>query len=315
MGIKIKAQLEENSEYVKSVNEMTRIILDRVISPLKNNDYLFCLSRDYWKEKRALKILHNTTNLVIKKRREELTKSNNHRKENNTFSNKEKLAFLDLLLQGEIDGKPLTDSDIREEVDTFMFEGHDTTSSGISFALYCLATNLQVQERAYKEIETIFEGDRTRPATYKDLQDMKYLEMVIKESLRLYPPVPLYVRKLDADIEYQGKILPKDLNLVIFAYGVQRNEQFFPNPDSFNPDRFLIENKISRKPYCYIPFSAGPRNCIGQKFAMLELKATISKVLRNYRLLPVPGFEPVLVAESILKSANGIRIKLEERTS
>lgn len=202
MGIKIQAQENENSEYVNSVKEMTRILLDRVISPLKNNNYLFYLSRDYWKERKALKVLHSTTDYVIKKRREKLAKNNNFVFDFDEDGKKKKLAFLDLLLQSKIDGKSLSDRDIREEVDTFMFEGHDTTSSGISFALYCLATNQDVQKKAYEELEKIFEGDKTRPATYKDLQDMKYLEMVIKESLRLYPPVPLYSRKIDSDIEY-----------------------------------------------------------------------------------------------------------------
>lgn len=202
MGIKIHAQEKEDSDYVTSVKEMGRIIIERAISPLKQFEFFYLMSRDYQKEKKALKILHSTTNSVIKKRREELQKKNSFDYEYDGFGKKKRLAFLDLLIQSTVDGQPLSDDDIREEVDTFMFEGHDTTSSGISFTLYSLATNPKVQEKVCDELHEIFEGDKERAATYKDLQDMKYLEMVIKESLRLYPPVPMYNRVLDSDVEY-----------------------------------------------------------------------------------------------------------------
>lgn len=198
MGIKINAQENGESEYAKWVKEMGRICVDRMLNPLKHRDFPYMFSKDFWKERKALKYLHSTTDGVIRKRREMLLSKPLVDEQNNVIEYecgvKRRLAFLDLLLRGTIDGKPLLDADIREEVDTFMFEGHDTTSSGITFALYNLATHPEVQEKVYDEIKEIFQDDKTRAATYQDLQEMKYLEMVIKESLRLYPPVPLYNR-------------------------------------------------------------------------------------------------------------------------
>jgi len=136
---------------------------------------------------------------VIVNRREELLKSqdiNNNSDEQEDIGAKKKMAFLDVLLHSSIDGKPLSNMDIREEVDTFMFEGHDTTSSGLGFCLYSLAKNPEVQQKAYEEAIHVLGTDSTAPVTIKLLNDLNYHEMVIKETLRLYPSVPLFGRKM-----------------------------------------------------------------------------------------------------------------------
>ncbi|EFA04535.1 cytochrome P450 4C1 [Tribolium castaneum] len=314
MGTTINAQNNEESEYVTSVKEMGRIIIERAIAPQKNNEFLFRFTKDYQLQKSALKVLHNYTNNVISKRREELLKDQASKVSENVIDMgiKKKMAFLDLLLQATVDGRPLTNEEIREEVDTFMFEGHDTTASGISFALYCLANNPEAQEKAYEEQVALFGKEKKPIVSYSDLQEMKYLELVIKEALRLYPSVPFYARETNQEVEFGDIKIPKGVNITIFAYGIHRDPKYFPEPDKFDPGRFeTIDGKL---PYAYIPFSAGPRNCIGQKFAMLEMKSTISKVLRNFKLCPAtPHHTLDLVAETVLKSDNGVRLSLMER--
>lgn len=155
-----------------------------------------------------MKILHDFTDNVIKARRQEILKnstiSTQHANDDD-IGTKRKLALLDVLLQSTINGNPLTDLEIREEVDTFVFEGHDTTTSGISFCLYELAKNPKVQEKCFEEIRDIIGDDLEKSVTLKDLTELKYLELVIKESLRLYPSVPFFGRKLREDLEI-GKI-------------------------------------------------------------------------------------------------------------
>ncbi|KAF2888130.1 hypothetical protein ILUMI_18043 [Ignelater luminosus] len=290
--------------------------MERVTSPIKCRESLYHLSLDYQKERKALKVLHTYTNSVIASRKKELQNYIKAEKEKNIddCGIKKRKTFLDLLLQYRIDGQAISDEDIRQEVDTFMFEGHDTTSSGISFLLYSIANHASVQERVVEELRTLFHDDKTRSATYRDLQEMKYLEMVIKESLRLYPPVPIYGRNIHEDIEYDGTVLPKNISLTINAFGIHRSSQIYPEPDKFDPERFTAENQAKRSPYAYIPFSAGPRNCIGQRFAMLEMKSVVSKVLRHYELLPsIPESKPALVGETILKSSTGVHIRLKHR--
>ncbi|KAJ8943364.1 hypothetical protein NQ318_002597 [Aromia moschata] len=313
MGVSINAQTNCDSDYVFAVKEMCRITFERSLSPIKMFDLLYPLCIDFYRERRYLKTLHDYTDSVIRSRRQELAKGNKQIENDEQVGSKKKMAFLDLLLNTTMDGKPLSDDFIREEVDTFMFEGHDTTSSAISFALYCLAQHPVIQERAFEEQKILFAKDRSKPVTYRDIQEMKYLDLVIKEVLRLYPSVPLIGRAADKDIEFKdGHVIPKDVSIFIFVYGANRDPKYFSEPEKFDPTRF--ENADGSYPYSYIPFSAGSRNCIGQKFAMLEVKSAISKVLRNYELLPAtPKHEPVLLPQAVLSSANGIRIKIRRR--
>jgi cytochrome P450 family 4 len=156
-------------------------------------------------------------------------------------------------------------------------------------------------------------GDEKDPTiAYQELQDMKYLELVIKETLRLYPSVPVIGRYTQEDFLFEGQVIPKDTNVGLYIYGLHRNPEYFPEPEKFDPDRF--DNLNGSLPFAYIPFSAGPRNCIGQKFAMLEMKNVISKVIRHFELTPaVPRHELILSVETVLRSANGIKVGLKKR--
>ncbi|KAJ3655751.1 hypothetical protein Zmor_014866 [Zophobas morio] len=312
MGVTINAQDDDQSEYVQSVKAMTRILVERSLSPLQMYDFLYPLTKNYYSQKKALKILHEKSNTIITQKLEKLQNKETNTVEDDEFEIKKRKTFLDILLSAQVDGRPLTQEEIREEVDTFMFEGHDTTASAISFTLFCLANHEHVQEKVFIEQQEIFNSKQQSATTYADLQNMKYLEQVIKESLRLYPSVPLYGRETSDEVDYDGIKVPQGDTFMIFAYGIHRNPKYFKNPEMFDPDRFAdIDGKL---PYAYIPFSAGPRNCIGQKFAMLEMKCTISKILRKFKLKPsTPEHTLILAAESVLKSANGVKISLDLR--
>lgn len=170
----------------------------RSFSPLLRSSFLYKFSSLKRKQDELLKILHGETDRVIQERRQllieakESTKSTTTDEDNVYLSTKNRFAFLDMILMAQLEGKDITDLQIREEVDTFMFEGHDTTSSAISFALYLLSNHPEVQTLAYEEAEE-FIG--------KEQEPMKYMEAVIKEVLRLYPSVPFYGRKLHADFQ------------------------------------------------------------------------------------------------------------------
>lgn len=180
------------------------ILSSRNFDVLKRNDFLFGLTRMAKRQKIVLKILHDFTDSVIVARRDEIAnKAVNDEKvdDENDVGSKRKLALLDVLLQSTINGQPLSNLDIREEVDTFMFEGHDTTTSGIAFCLYNLAKYPEVQEKAFNEIRSVIGDDINKPVTQNDLNDLHYMDLVIKETLRLYPSVPMYGRKINEDVE------------------------------------------------------------------------------------------------------------------
>lgn len=216
---------------------------------------------------------------------------------------KRRLAFLDMLLISQLEGGELTDREIREEVDTFLFEGHDTTSSAMAFCIYLLSQHEDIQQRAYEEAVELQGHEK---------ESMSYLEAVIKETLRIYPSVPFYSRKVQEDLQIGNLTVPKGASVSTLAYMVHRNEKNYPEPEKFNPERFLVTDK-ELHPFAFVAFSAGPRNCIGQKFAMLELKLSLSSLLRSYEFLPVKGFTPIPLAELVTKSGNGIHIRMRSR--
>lgn len=116
----------------------------------------------------------------------------------------------------------------------------------------------------YQEIYDHF-GDSDRPVTLEDLPAMKYLECCLKETMRLYPSVPAIRRRITEEVQIEGYTIPVNTTVQLQIYAAHRNEEVFPEPLSFKPERFLQDQSIGRHPYAYIPFSAGPRNCIGIK--------------------------------------------------
>lgn len=178
-----------------------------------------------------------------------------------------------------------------------------------------LGAHQDVQAKVYEEIHRIF-GTSDRECTFADTMEMKYLERVILETLRLYPPVPMIARKLNEDVTLasQKYMLPAGATIVIGTYKIHRRADIYENPDTFDPDNFLPERTQNRHYYSFIPFSAGPRSCVGRKYAMIKLKVLLSTILRAYKInsnLTQDDFK--LQADIILKRTDGFRIEIERR--
>ncbi|XP_047108830.1 cytochrome P450 4c3 [Schistocerca piceifrons] len=321
MGRNVNAQADSESEYVRAVYEIGSIVQSRQAKMWLQPDWIFRLTSLYKKHEKCIEILHGFSNKVIMERKEEIRLQKERQKKPTEYQTsysvgygmKKRLAFLDLLIEYSKDGTVLTNEDIREEVDTFMFEGHDTTSAAICWSLYLIGSHPDVQEKVVAELEEIFAGSDRRP-TMRDLVSMRYLECCIKEALRLYPSVPLLARQLTEDVQLGSYQVPAGTTALVVTYMLHRDPRCFPQPERFLPERFLPENSTGRHPYAYIPFSAGPRNCIGQKFAILEEKAVISTVLRHYRVEAVDRREDLtLLGELILRPKDGLRLRIERR--
>uniref|UniRef100_A0A1B0FY47 Uncharacterized protein n=1 Tax=Phlebotomus papatasi TaxID=29031 RepID=A0A1B0FY47_PHLPP len=214
MGIELNSQIDSSSEYVRAVSEISQIMSTRFVKVWQRIDFLFnnfvSTKKDH---DRCIRVMHNFTENIIRQRREKLiellqkeddegvAEEDQRHTGDEEFYQKKRMALLDVLLQATVDGKPLSNEDIREEVDTFMFEGHDTTTSAMTFALYAISRHPDVQKKLYEEIVEIVGKDRNTPLTYRHLQSLKYMELVIKETLRLYPPVPIYGRRIEEDME------------------------------------------------------------------------------------------------------------------
>lgn len=237
--------------------------------------------------------------------------------DDNDVGEKKRLAFLDFMIESAQNGVVLTDEEIKEQVDTIMFEGHDTTAAGSSFFLCVMGARQDIQEKCLQEIDEIF-GNSDRPCTFQDTLEMKYLERCIMETLRMYPPVPIIARELQKEVKLASTdlIVPANCTVVVGTFKLHRRSDIYPNPDTFNPDNFLPENSANRHYYSFVPFSAGPRSCVGRKYAMLKLKVILSTVLRHFKVAPgIPEKDWQLQADIILKRTDGFRIRLEPRNN
>lgn len=135
--------------------------------------------------------------------------------------------------------------------------------------------------------------------------------MCIKESLRLYPPVPGMARKITKPMTFfDGRSVPAGCLVGTSVFGIHRNATVWENPNEFDPLRFLPENSANRSPHAFVPFSAGPRNCIGQNFAMNEMKVVVALTLRRYHLIKDPDHTPKMIPRLVLRSLNGIHLKI-----
>ncbi|KAJ8728459.1 hypothetical protein PYW08_016844 [Mythimna loreyi] len=187
----------------------------------------------------------------------------------------------------------LTDDDLIAQAVLFFFAGFETVSSAMSFLMYELAVNPDVQERLAQEIKET-DAKNGGKFDFNSIQNMPYMDMVVSELLRLWPPVVVLDRACTKDYNL-GKpnensekdfIVPKGTAIAIPVYAIHRDPQFFPNPDKFDPERFSDENKHNIPMFAYMPFGIGPRNCIGSRFALCEVKVIVYQILQHVVISP-----------------------------
>ncbi|CAN9510230.1 unnamed protein product [Ophioblennius macclurei] len=312
MGKKVYAQSNSESEYVKSVYKMSDIVSRRQRTPWFWPQVIYYMFGEGREHDKTLKVLHSFTSNVIRERAQNISGTGSDSE--NEEGKKKRKAFLDMLLKTtDEDGNPMSHQDIQEEVDTFMFEGHDTTAAAMNWAVHLIGSNPEVQNKIQQELQEVL-GSSDRPISTDDLKKLRYLECVIKESLRLFPSVPFFGRTLREDCHINGFKVPKGATGLVVTYALHRDPRYFPEPEEFRPERFLPENSVGRPPYAYIPFSAGLRNCIGQRFALMEEKLVLASILRSFNIEACQKREELNpVGDLILRPEKGIWIKLEKR--
>ncbi|XP_046450536.1 cytochrome P450 4c3-like isoform X2 [Daphnia pulex] len=288
---------EDTSTYAQNLDGMAHIFKERAIrKPWLRIDWIYKFTSLYRKQMQYSSFFNTFHEKVIRERRElqkrnaaekhsspqPVLNNNNVDEEDMLTRPKERLAILDLLLKISEENPELDDKVIGDEIALFIIAGFDSSSVAMNWFLYLIAKHPEHQKLVTDELDQIF-GDSDRPVTAQDLTQLKYLECCIKETLRLYPSIPLVARYLTEEVQVGDYTLPKDLPVIVNIFLSQRNPEVFPEPDAFKPERFLPENSVGRHPYAFIPFSAGPRNCIGQKFAMMEIKISLANILRRLR--------------------------------
>lgn len=221
---------------------------------------------------------------------------------------------MDKCLMLEQDGI-FSNEKVIDHISLIILAGIDTSSITVFATLLMLAIHQKHQELVLDELRSIFDTADC-DVTAAELTKMKCTERVIKETLRLFPSVPFIGRKPSADIQLSKGIIPKGTIVVVNIIHMHRNPKFWgPNANEFDPDRFLPENVATRPPMSYIPFSAGPRNCIGLKYAMLSAKITLAHLLRRYKFTTDLRMEYIRMnTHLVLEIINDQPLRIEERS-
>ncbi|CAH1786098.1 unnamed protein product [Owenia fusiformis] len=193
-----------------------------------------------------------------------------------------------VLARDEETGKGLSDLELKDQVMTFLLAGHETTSIGLSWILLQMANHPECQQKVRQEVQEILPKDGT-PISWDDLDKLKYTHAVIKETLRLLPPVPLTLRQAVNDDVICGYFIPAGTIILLCPGVMMRQQDSFDDPLKFNPDRFMNETNATN-PNNFIPFLLGPRMCIGHKFAMAQMKLILAMVVREFQLALDPVY-------------------------
>ncbi|KAH8421018.1 hypothetical protein KR222_003993 [Zaprionus bogoriensis] len=336
MGIKLDDLTEKGDRYRNSMKMLEKLFVKRLSNPLHFNRIVYNILGS-WEDAPFLKVIHDFSSEIIAKRRILLEQELDHRRLNQLpdediyVNERRRFAMLDTLICAEKDG--LIDHDgICEEVDTLMFGGFDTTSFSLVFILMNLALHLEQQELCYKEIQECIYGNcvaakkANRLIVYRltddlsnldctQLTKLKYLECCIMETFRIHPVVPLIVRQTLTETEFpNGLILPASTQILIHVYDLHHNAKYWERPGEFDPERFLPHNKQDRHPFAYMPFSGGQRNCMGQKYAMMEMKTFLIFILKQFKVLPITMPDELVFSSGFtLCVKTNVQVKLVRR--
>lgn len=323
----------------KALVDAATLLMERMLKPWLLNDFLFSLSSNgkkmnhlmndilipysdgVYQERRAFAL----KSIADKKNKQDAVNNNDTNDESNNRGTKEnaveKPSFIDILIRENLSRpEEFTEEDVTSEFRTFLSAGYETSAAALAWTLFLIGHHPEVQDKITQEVDSIFCEDVSREMKMHDLRQMKYIEAVIKESHRLYSPVPMIGRDADTDIEVthddgSKSIIPKGTMILILPYLIHRCVDHWEEPERFRPDRFLFaQESQKRHPYSYIPFSAGSRSCLGQKFSMAEEKAILASLFRRFTMESLDAVDKVPGTPHVsFRPTKNIRMKVYKR--
>lgn len=314
LGYKFNSQIKNeltnsyDNEYLRATASVFKVIHNRSMQPWLMNDFIFRRTKDYQIMKRCSGIFDHVTDAVINSRdnREPFLALND-------LSGQK--TMIDELFK-EAKSNKLTNDLLKDHLNTMVATGADATGNALAILFVLLAMHPDIQEKLYQEIiTTMDENDTGLVLTRNSIGKMTYLDYTIKESLRLFPGTSMIARLTTGDVQLKSRniTLPKGTVIAISAKALHTNKEFWgDNLEVFDPDRFATQHK--RHPYSFAPFSAGPRNCVGYKYALLSMKVITIQTMRAYRLVTEEKFEDFeCVFKIMLKKKGGCNLKIVTR--
>ncbi|KAJ8732336.1 hypothetical protein PYW08_015066 [Mythimna loreyi] len=317
LGVSVNSQKQSEQPFLKAFDRCTQLDSARLCKPWLQNMSVYKMTPSYKEHAQCRDYIWNFVDEIIQSKKQSLKDEKVSMAESHQNMKYDGLkSFLELLMDNSGGCRSYTDVELREETLVLVLAGTDTSAVGTAFTTMLLARYPDVQEKVYQELQEVF-GDSTRPIAAEDLPRLKYMDAVIRETLRLYPPVPIIARKVDKDVTLpSGITLVEDCGLVINIWALHRNPRYWgDDAEQFRPERFL-EAPLSH-PAAFMPFSYGPRACLGYQYAMMSMKTALSALLRQYRILPATTTEdmkPLRVKFDIMmRDVDNFTIKLVKR--
>lgn len=220
------------------------------------------------------------------------------------------LAML-LAARDEETGQGMSDRQIRDEIMTIFFAGHETTATALAWTWYALAQHPAIEQRIRDELATTFAG--TQP-TAETVAQLGYMQQTFQEALRRYAPIWIFAREAVAEDQLDGYVIPAKSSIMISPYVTHLDARWWPNPDTFDPERFSAEQSAARPRFAFYPFGGGPHLCIGQSFAMLEAQLILAMTMQQFRLELVDRGPVVTKPQVTLRPRNGLWMRLHPAT-
>ncbi len=246
--------------------------------------------------KKALQAMDETIYNIINQRRK------------NPLDTNDLLSML-MEIRDEADGGCMSDKQLRDEVATLILAGHETTASALSWTWMLLSQHSEVQAKLRAELQVVLCG---RSPTVEDIPRLQYTEMVIKEAMRLYPPVPIITRRTSKDCKIGGYSVPAKCEILISQWTMHRNPRYFEEPDVFKPERWAGDLEKQLPKGVYFPFGDGPRICIAKGVARMEAVLLLATIAQKFQLTLVPNFSIVPQFSITLRPKNGIKVVLSK---
>lgn len=210
-----------------------------------------------------------------------------------------------LIAAQDEDRAAMTDRQVRDEAMTLFLAGHETTANALTWTWYLLGGASDVEARLHEEVDRVLQG---RAPTMADIAALPFVERVVTESMRLFPPAWIIGRRAIEPYPIAGYVAPARALMLMSPYVVHRDARFYPDPGRFDPDRWTPEFKASLPRFAYFPFGGGPRQCIGESFAWMELVLLVATIAQRWQLRLVPGQAVVPKALVTLRTKNGLRM-------
>ncbi|XP_053691278.1 probable cytochrome P450 313a4 [Sabethes cyaneus] len=313
--------LESNNKEVMLgyIQRLFNLVSKRMLNVHLYFDWIYCFTRNYWEERMLRSVCMQTADQLIIEKRRFISGSTNLNKNmtNNMYLEiqpKIPKIFIEQLLEDSFSSRKFTSKEIYHNAYTIILAGNDTSALSVAYACLFLAMYPHIQDRIHAEIQHFLPSEDT-PITPENLKQLEYMDMFVKETLRHCPAIPVIARKAIKNVSIDNQVIPKNSIIIMSLYTLHRRKDIWgPNATNFDPENFHPDRIKLRDQYAYLPFSGGPRNCIGWRYALMNIKVMLVYLVRNFSLrTDIKQTDLRFRFDLTLKLAFEHRIQLEKR--